>query len=381
MAAAVRDLLLDRNVFWVVDQTYLIAALATGLNRIFRRRALAVPPRLFLIPDAIGLALFTIVGTQIALQWHTPVAGRQPDGMITGVIGGGSATFCNDVPMVFLKGRLYASAAWAGALAMIGMQAAGVPSVTASWLAMALVLILRLAAIRYHLTLPHSARNAMPTLKDATHVPPSASFPTSSVPGVSSAPGAWQLPSKWSVPNSRIFVMPPVGGRFPQSRHAARGRTLSAISWNASSAAGPAPKKFSRLFRKAGAAYGLEYAFEKIRLRANTLMAHRPDLPPNNPGRGDTVVERLFQAQFQRGEHVGDLDVLCTIAEACGLPEDTRNTSASDADSEVVREDARQLRALGISMVPTFICRMMADLLGAEDPTVLANAILEAQPT
>ncbi|KAB2920068.1 MAG: trimeric intracellular cation channel family protein, partial [Dechloromonas sp.] len=26
----VRDLLLDRNVFWVVDQTYLIAALGTG---------------------------------------------------------------------------------------------------------------------------------------------------------------------------------------------------------------------------------------------------------------------------------------------------------------------------------------------------------------
>jgi len=27
----VRDLLLDRNVFWVVDQTYLIAALGTSL--------------------------------------------------------------------------------------------------------------------------------------------------------------------------------------------------------------------------------------------------------------------------------------------------------------------------------------------------------------
>ena len=76
-------------------------------------------------------------------------------GMITGVIGGVIRDIlCNDVPMVFLKGELYASAAWAGALAMIGMQAAGVPSVTASWLAMALVLFLRLAAIRYHLTLP-----------------------------------------------------------------------------------------------------------------------------------------------------------------------------------------------------------------------------------
>lgn len=151
----VRDLLLDRNVFWVVDQTYLTAALATGLVTFFVARALAVPPKLFLIPDAIGLALFTIVGTQIALQWHTPWLVASLMGMITGVIGGVIRDIlCNDVPMVFLKGELYASAAWAGALAMIGMQAAGMPSVTASWLAMALVLILRLAAIRYHLTLP-----------------------------------------------------------------------------------------------------------------------------------------------------------------------------------------------------------------------------------
>ena len=135
------------------------------------------------------------------------------------------------------------------------------------------------------------------------------------------------------------------------------------------------------LVRKAGAAYGLEYAFEKIRLRANTLMAHRLIFHAQQSGRGDAVVERLFQAQFQRGEHVGDLDVLCTIAEACGLPEDTREYLASDADSEVVREDARQLRALGISMVPTFILPDGRIIVGAEDPTVLANAILEALPT
>ena len=135
------------------------------------------------------------------------------------------------------------------------------------------------------------------------------------------------------------------------------------------------------LVRKAGAAYGLEYAFEKIRLRANTLMAHRLIFRAQQSGRGDAVVEQLFQAQFQRGEHVGDLDVLCAIAEACGLPADTREYLASDADSEVVREDARQLRALGISMVPTFILPDGRIIVGAEDPTVLANAILEAQPT
>ncbi len=151
----VRDLLLDRNVFWVVDQTYLIAALGTGLPTFFIARALPLPPRLFLIPDAIGLALFTIVGTQVALQWHAPWLVASLMGVTTGVVGGVLRDIlCNDVPLVFLKGELYATAAWVGALSMIGMEALGVSSVMASWLAMAIVLGLRLLAMRYRITLP-----------------------------------------------------------------------------------------------------------------------------------------------------------------------------------------------------------------------------------
>lgn len=151
----IRDLLLDRNVFWVVDQTYLIAALGSGFITFFMARALPVHPRLFLIPDAIGLALFTIVGTQVALQWHTPWLVASLMGVITGVLGGVLRDIlCNDVPLVFLKGELYASAAWIGALSLIGLQLLGIDSVTASWLAMAVVLLLRLLATHFHLTLP-----------------------------------------------------------------------------------------------------------------------------------------------------------------------------------------------------------------------------------
>jgi uncharacterized membrane protein YeiH len=151
----IRDLLLDRNVFWVVDQTYLIAALGTGLVTFFLARTWPVPPRLFLIPDAIGLALFTIVGTQVSLQWHAPWLVASLMGVITGIVGGVLRDIlCNDVPSVFLKGELYATAAWLGALAMIALQEIGVSSVLASWLAMALVLILRLLAMRFHITLP-----------------------------------------------------------------------------------------------------------------------------------------------------------------------------------------------------------------------------------
>lgn len=157
----VRDLLLDRNVFWIANQTYLVAALGTGLISFFVIRRFNIAPKWFLIPDAIGLALFTIVGTQIALQWHTPWLAASLLGVITGVLGGVLRDIlCNDVPSIFLKGELYATAAWLGALSLIGLQHLGMAPVNAAWVAMGIVLLLRLLAIRFKLTLPALSHQA-----------------------------------------------------------------------------------------------------------------------------------------------------------------------------------------------------------------------------
>ena len=151
----VRDVLLDRTVFWISDPTYLVVALATTAAVFFAVRGLRLPPRLFLIPDAIGLALFTIVGTQIALEWQAPWLAASLLGVITGVVGGVLRdVLCNEVPLVFVRGELYASAAWAGALALVGLQMLGVSPVIAAWVGMAVVLAARLLGIAFRITLP-----------------------------------------------------------------------------------------------------------------------------------------------------------------------------------------------------------------------------------
>jgi uncharacterized membrane protein YeiH len=151
----VRDVLLDRTVFWISNPTYLYVALATTLVVFFAVRGLRLPPRLFLIPDAIGLALFTIVGTQIALEWQAPWLVASLLGVITGVVGGVLRdVLCNEVPLVFVRGELYASAAWVGALALIGLQALGVSPVVAAWCGMAAILAIRLAAMAFRISLP-----------------------------------------------------------------------------------------------------------------------------------------------------------------------------------------------------------------------------------
>jgi uncharacterized membrane protein YeiH len=151
----VRDILLDRKVFWISDQTYLIVALATTLAAFWVVRGRCLPPRLFLIPDAVGLALFTIVGTQVALEWQAPWLVASLLGVTTGVVGGVLRdVLCNDVPLVFVRGELYASAAWVGALALVGLQALGVSPVTAAWWAMVLIFVARLLGMAFRITLP-----------------------------------------------------------------------------------------------------------------------------------------------------------------------------------------------------------------------------------
>lgn len=151
----VRDILLQRPVFWLSDQIYLIVAVATTLIIFFAVRGLRLPQRLFLIPDAIGLALFTVVGTQIALQAGAPWLAASLLGVITGVVGGVVRdVLCNEVPLIFVRGELYATAAWIGSLALIGLQSLGVSAIIAAWAGMATVLAVRLAAMVFKITLP-----------------------------------------------------------------------------------------------------------------------------------------------------------------------------------------------------------------------------------
>ena len=152
---SLRDVLLDRTVFWIADQSYLVAALAASLATFALVRYVRLPPRLFLLPDAFGLALFTVSGTQAALAVGAPWLVASLMGVVTGVAGGITRdVLCNDVPLVFVAGELYASASWAGALLLIALRAL---EVAPGWAALAggsLVLLLRLGAMRYGWQLP-----------------------------------------------------------------------------------------------------------------------------------------------------------------------------------------------------------------------------------
>lgn len=150
-----RDLLMDRPVFWFTDTAYLLAIfIAVPLTMLYVR--FRHPPEKQLeIADALGLALFGMAGAQIAETAQLPALIVIFIATVTATFGGVLRdVLCNEVPMILQRGNIYASAVIAGAGVYLLLQHLDVPRPYASLGGMLVVVGLRLAAIWWNLSLP-----------------------------------------------------------------------------------------------------------------------------------------------------------------------------------------------------------------------------------
>lgn len=114
-----RDMLLGRTpVFWVEDLSYLATAVPVSVLMYFVATHLPSGNgrrlRLLMQLDAIGLALFTLVGVRVALEMNIHAAVSVVIGCITGIVGGIIRdVLCNVTPSV-LKEDLYATVSLIG---------------------------------------------------------------------------------------------------------------------------------------------------------------------------------------------------------------------------------------------------------------------------
>ncbi|WP_426416613.1 trimeric intracellular cation channel family protein [Aestuariirhabdus sp. LZHN29] len=150
-----RDLILGATpVFWVRDPLYIQIGMASALTVFWGARRININLSELKYADALGLAVFTIIGTQKALDYGAGVTIAMMMGIMTGVMGGMIRDLlCGQVPMV-LRSEIYAAASMVGAgvyLLLLAMQV----SQEASMLLSALVtLVIRVLAIRKNLSLP-----------------------------------------------------------------------------------------------------------------------------------------------------------------------------------------------------------------------------------
>ena len=143
------------------------------------------------------------------------------------------------------------------------------------------------------------------------------------------------------------------------------------------------PEKLAQLWSQiaaAGRTAGIEFAFERIEVRANTLRAHRLIHRAQKSGNADALVERLFAAHFLQGENIGDAEVLARLAGECGedgqrprwpicVPERMRRRcaprpSAASAWASPVCRSSFSMAAYGIG--------------GAQPPEVLLDALRQS---
>lgn len=151
----VRDLLLDRTVFWIANPSYLQAALAATAFTLLYARSRRIPERVLESADALGLALFGIAGARVALGLGHDGVIAVVMGVITGSFGGLLRdVLCNDIPMIFRQGQFYATAIILGCSLYVLLIGLGLESNLAAGAGMLAILSLRIAAIVWNLRLP-----------------------------------------------------------------------------------------------------------------------------------------------------------------------------------------------------------------------------------
>ncbi len=157
---SIRDVLFGHYpLTWVAHPEYLVivcfAALLTTKIPYFVARF----EKTFLVLDALGLAVFSVIGARVGIDLHPSGSMAVAGAIITGVFGGILRDiFCARIPLVFQK-ELYASIALLiGSLYVIGDYVSKyhffLDENTIIITCLVIGFIVRLISIRYHLGLP-----------------------------------------------------------------------------------------------------------------------------------------------------------------------------------------------------------------------------------
>lgn len=155
-----RDTLLGRlPVFWVQDPTPLVLCALVAVACFFLVHRIRNHQRALLWADALGMATFSVIGTQIALSAGAPWPICIVMGVFTASFGGVVRDIIAQRPSVIMMQDIYITAAiLGGSVYLLLSLALGLDAIIAAPIALVSAFLLRGAAIRYNLKLPAFTR-------------------------------------------------------------------------------------------------------------------------------------------------------------------------------------------------------------------------------
>ena len=152
-----RDLLLDRHpLFWIREAHYpvivFVIALATSLIKHMPRRTEGI----LSVPDALGRGLFSVAGTNAALESGTSLFVASLMGVVAGTFGGVVGdVICNRIPSLFRPAPMFATCSFAGSWVFLILNEQGISQSIAAPAGIAVVVAFRLLAIGFDWRLPN----------------------------------------------------------------------------------------------------------------------------------------------------------------------------------------------------------------------------------
>lgn len=151
-----RDLFLDRHpLFWIASPHYPVVVFVIVLmSGVILRFVKKVKP-LLLLPDSLGMALFTLVGTGYALDAGTTYFVAVILGVVTGTFGGVVGDIlCNEMPSLFTPSPLNATCAFVGAWVYVGLIHFKIPGEMAMLIGIIVIVVFRVLAVRQNWCFP-----------------------------------------------------------------------------------------------------------------------------------------------------------------------------------------------------------------------------------
>lgn len=149
-----RDVMLDRPVFWIADQTFLAICLVVAVVVFFAAHLIQRRYPVLLWLDAVGLAAYGVLGAHVAVEAGAGVVTAAVLGVTTATFGGMMRDVVSQETPLILQKELYATAALASAVVYLALSASGVPAGFAALVAIGTGFALRAGAIRFGLSLP-----------------------------------------------------------------------------------------------------------------------------------------------------------------------------------------------------------------------------------
>lgn len=151
---SLRDIFLNLRPVWVDDGNYLLAILAGVLIAVLSKKLLGKLARTLSLFDALGIGFFTVVGVQKSLAFDSSSIAAVVLGLFSAVMGGVTRdTLLNETPLIFRK-EIYATACLSGAVLFVILARMGLDYNLNAFISAAAVSIIRIAAVKYKLTLP-----------------------------------------------------------------------------------------------------------------------------------------------------------------------------------------------------------------------------------